>query len=196
MAVIISRRFSYCPNFATAPALFLPRVLDRIAERIVMMTGALVLLAGVLAAVAMTATQVASWMVTAPIWVIIGGGMAMIVTPTGRVIRGSVAKQDLPAGFAAQFSLSHLAWLVTYPIAGWIGTASGFTLAWSVLAALAIAGAIAAHLLWPHEQKDSEAAPTGVAAAEPVISDRAVREETEAAEGTLAACQCACVRTV
>ena len=68
-------------------------------------------------------------MVTAPIWVIIGGGMAMIVTPTGRVIRGSVAKQDLPAGFAAQFSLSHLAWLVTYPIAGWIGTASGFTLA-------------------------------------------------------------------
>lgn len=177
-------------------ALFLPRVLDRIAERIVMMTGALVLLAGVLAAVAMTATQVASWMVTAPIWVIIGGGMAMIVTPTGRVIRGSVAKQDLPAGFAAQFSLSHLAWLVTYPIAGWIGTASGFTLAWSVLAALAIAGAIAAHLLWPREQKDSEAAPTGVAAAEPVISDRAVREETEAAEGTLVACQCACVRTV
>ena len=77
-------------------ALFLPRVLDRIAERIVMMTGALVLLAGVLAAVAMTATQVASWMVTAPIWVIIGGGMAMIVTPTGRVIRGSVAKQDPP----------------------------------------------------------------------------------------------------
>ncbi|MCQ4619349.1 MFS transporter [Corynebacterium sp. CCUG 69979] len=151
-------------------ALFLPRVLDRIAERIVMMTGALVLLAGVLAAVAMTATQVASWMVTAPIWVIIGGGMAIIVTPTGRVIRGSVAKQDLPAGFAAQFSLSHLAWLVTYPIA--------------------------AHLLWPREQKDSEAAPTGVAAAEPVISDRAVREETEAAEGTLAACQCACVRTV
>ena len=177
-------------------ALFLPRVLDRIAERVVMMTGALVLLAGVLAAVAMTATQVASWMVTAPIWVIIGGGMALIVTPTGRVIRGSVAKQDLPAGFAAQFSLSHLAWLVTYPIAGWIGTASGFTLAWSILAALAIAGAITAHLLWTREQKDSEAALIGVAAAAPVTSDRAVREETEAAEGTLAACQCACVRTV
>ena len=177
-------------------ALFLPRVLDRIAERVVMMTGALVLLAGVLAAVAMTATQVASWMVTAPIWVIVGGGMALIVTPTGRVIRGSVAKQDLPAGFAAQFSLSHLAWLVTYPIAGWTGTASGFTLAWSILAALAIAGAITAHLLWPREQKDSEAALIGVAAAAPVTSDRAVREETEAAEGTLAACQCACVRTV
>ena len=176
-------------------ALFLPRVLDRIAERVVMMTGALVLVAGVLAAVAMTTTQAASWMITAPIWVVIGAGMAMIVTPTGRVIRGSVAKQELPAGFAAQFSLSHLAWLVTYPIAGWIGTASGFTLAWTVLASLAIVGAIAAQLLWPREQKAGEAARAGVAT-ERAISDQAVRDETEAAEGTLAAGQCACVRTV
>lgn len=66
----------------------------------------------------------------------------------------------------------------------------------AVVGLLPVGGAIAAHLLWPREQKDNEAAPTGVAAAEPVISDRAVREETEAAEGTLAACQCACVRTV
>ncbi|MDN5896618.1 MAG: MFS transporter, partial [Nocardioides sp.] len=102
-------------------ALFLPRLLDRIAERVVMMTGAFVLLAGVLAAVVMTAAQAISWTITAPIWVAIGGGMALIVTPTGRVIRGSVAKRELPAAFAAQFSLSHLAWLVTYPIAGWVG---------------------------------------------------------------------------
>ena len=89
-------------------ALLLPRVLDRVTERVVMMTGAAVLLAGVLAAVAMTAIQAASWMITASIWVVIGGGMALIVTPTGRVIRGSVAKSELPAAFAAQFSLSHL----------------------------------------------------------------------------------------
>lgn len=49
-------------------ALFLPRVLDRIAERVVMMTGALVLLAGALATIAMTA----SWMITTPICVVIG----------------------------------------------------------------------------------------------------------------------------
>lgn len=76
-------------------ALLLPRVLDRVTERVVMMTGAAVLLAGVLAAVAMTAIQAASWMITASIWVVIGGGMALIVTPTGRVIRGSVAKSEL-----------------------------------------------------------------------------------------------------
>ena len=175
-------------------ALFLPRVLDRIAERVVMMAGAAVLLAGVLAAVAMAASRVDSWMVTAPIWMVIGGGMALIVTPTGRVIRGSVTKPALPAAFAAQFSLSHLAWLVTYPIAGWIGTAFGFSIAWSVLAALAIIGAIAARMLWPREQPTEVGEAPG--AASEALSDPVLRDEVEAAEGTLAACQCACVRTV
>ena len=174
-------------------ALFLPRLLDRIAERVVKMTGAFVLLAGVLAAVVMTAAQAISWTITAPIWVTIGGGMALIVTPTGRVIRGSAPKHELPAAFAAQFSLSHLAWLVTYPIAGWVGSASGFTLAWSILAALAITGAIAAQMLWPRE-KGTKAIVAGTDA-ETATGDPALREETEAAEGTLAASQCSCVRT-
>ncbi len=133
-------------------ALALPRILDRTPERTVMMAGAAVLVGAVLAAVAMATGGVASWLATVSIWVFIGGGMAMIVTPTGRVIRGSAAKQDLPAAFAAQFSLSHLAWLVTYPIAGWIGTVSGMTVAWSILAVLAIAGAVAAPLFWPRAQ--------------------------------------------
>lgn len=180
-------------------ALFLPRVLDRITDRAVMMAGAAVLLAGVLAAVVMAATQVVSWAVTAPIWVAIGGGMALIVTPTGRVIRASATRHELPAAFAAQFSLSHLAWLVTYPIAGWVGTASGFTVAWSILAVLAAAGAVAALLLWPREQRArTDGAGTGSDAggADRTLGHRPLREETEAAEGTLAACQCASVRTV
>lgn len=119
--------------------------------------------------------------------------MALIVTPTGRVIRGSAPKHELPAAFAAQFSLSHLAWLITYPIAGWVGTASGFTLAWSILAALAIAGAIAAQVLWPRE-KVTETVEVRPDEGMP-IGDLALRDETEAAEGTLAASQCSCVRT-
>ena len=66
-------------------ALLLPRVLDRTSDRAVMMAGAAVLLAGVIAAVAMASTGIASWAVTAPIWFVIGAGMALIVTPTGRV---------------------------------------------------------------------------------------------------------------
>ncbi|EOM76415.1 MFS transporter [Rhodococcus rhodnii] len=130
-------------------ALLLPRVLDRISERVVMTTGAGVLLVGVGAAVAMTTTQLASAAVTAAIWVVIGAGMALIVTPTGRVIRSSTPAQGMPAAFAAQFSLSHSAWLVTYPIAGWLGTSLGLGVAWSLLAALAVAGTIIAVIVWP-----------------------------------------------
>ena len=141
----------------------------------------------------MAATDTAEWAITAPAWVVIGAGMALIVTPTGRVIRASARQAELPAAFAAQFSLSHLAWLVTYPIAGWIGTAFGLTLAWSILAGLALIGAIAAPALWPRE-KTLEAPEGDAATGAPV--DVALRDEAESAEGTLAACQCACVRTV
>ncbi|MFF8615409.1 MFS transporter [Streptomyces sp. NPDC015350] len=130
-------------------ALVLPRVLDRVAARTIMTTGAGVLVGGTTAAVTLIAADLATWTGTAIIWTVIGIGMALIVTPTGKVLRASVGRNEIPEAFAAQFSLSHLAWLITYPIAGWLGTNAGFTLAWSVLAVLAGAGAIGALLLWP-----------------------------------------------
>lgn len=137
-------------------ALALPRVLDRVRDRTVMMTGALVLVGGAIAAVTLTATGLLGWIGTAIIWFVIGAGMALIVTPTGRVLRGSVQPNGIPEVFAAQFSLSHLAWLITYPIAGWMGTNLGYTATWSVLAILAILGAIVALSLWPRrEETDS-----------------------------------------
>lgn len=132
-----------------AIALLIPRVLDRIAERAVMLTGAGVLVAGTAGAVAMSAGGAVSWALMATIWTAIGAGTAMVVTPTGRVIRSATTPAGLPAAFAAQFSLSHLAWLITYPIAGWVGTAAGVTTAWVVLGALAAIGAVAAPVLWP-----------------------------------------------
>ncbi|MGW2108598.1 MFS transporter [Streptomyces sp. NPDC001948] len=141
-------------------ALVLPRVLDRIAARTVMMTGAGVLVGGTTAAVTLIAAGLASWTGTAIIWTVIGIGMALIITPTGKVLRASVGRNAIPEAFAAQFSLSHLAWLITYPIAGWLGTSAGFTLAWSVLAVLAGAGATGALLLWPrHDGRGVTTAP-------------------------------------
>lgn len=134
-------------------ALVLPRVLDRIAARTVMMTGAGVLVGGTTAAVTLIAAGLTTWAGTAIIWTVIGIGMALIITPTGKVLRASVARNAIPEAFAAQFSLSHLAWLITYPVAGWLGTSAGFTLAWSVLAVLAGAGAIGARLLWPRRPR-------------------------------------------
>ena len=142
-------------------ALLLPRLLDRIAERTVMMAGAGVLVAGVAAAVVMSAAGMVSWALMASIWTAIGAGTAMVVTPTGRVIRSATTPAGLPAAFAAQFSLSHLAWLVTYPLAGWVATAVGVTTAWSILGVLAAVGAVAALALWPRRAmaRGAEAVP-------------------------------------
>ncbi|WP_328529965.1 MFS transporter [Nocardioides sp. NBC_00368] len=179
-------------------ALVLPRVLDRIGERVVMLTGATVLVVAVAAALATATTGVAISSLTAIIWVAIGGGMALIITPTGQVLRRSVEPDAIPEVFAAQFSLSHLAWLVTYPIAGWVATNAGFAPTWTVLATLAVIGAVAAPALWTREEAATESGLVveAAGAAGPGRVEVLVRTAAETAEGTLAACQCSCVHAV
>lgn len=163
-------------------ALLLPRVLDRTAERTVMTAGSVVLVVSAGAAAALAVAGVFTWMLTAAVWALVGAGMAMIVTPTGKVLRRSVEPAGIPEVFAAQFSLSHLAWLVTYPIAGWVGSSAGFAVTWSILAALAAVGAVAGFALWPRE----------------TVAELPVQATYEITRGecTLAATQCACARTV
>ncbi|MGW2303497.1 MFS transporter [Streptomyces sp. NPDC001809] len=158
-------------------ALVLPRVLDRVAARTVMVTGAGVLTGGTTAAVVLGATGLLTWTGTAIVWSVIGVGMALVITPTGKVLRASVARNEIPEAFAAQFSLSHLAWLITYPVAGRLGTTAGFTVTWSVLAGLAGAGTAGALLLWPRH--DGRGAPGGRAApaVRPTGTDRSTLVE-------------------
>lgn len=201
-------------------ALVLPRILKRTNDRTVMMAGATVLVLGTLAAVTLIATGLLTMLATAIIWVVIGSGMALVVTPTGRVLRGSAEPNAIPEVFAAQFSLSHLAWLITYPIAGWLGTLAGFTVTWSLLLLLAVAGTIAALSLWPKhdtvddlvaaevpsrpatqndpaikvESVEKTPAPQAALATVTLAPRDVVGQEIEVAAGTLAACQCAMAR--
>jgi MFS family permease len=198
-------------------ALALPRALDRLADRAVMSAGAAALVVGAAAAVTLSATGIRSLAATGAVWVLIGGGLALINTPIGRVLRQAVPPEALPQVFAAQFSLSHIAWLITYPIAGYVGTAAGFTATWSILAALAISGSAAALILWPRRadvevlapvpflakvrveagSSPLQAGPRGtVALADPVVLAGRISQETQTAAGTLAACQCTCLRPV
>ncbi|WP_019202852.1 MFS transporter [Tsukamurella sp. 1534] len=131
-------------------ALLLPRILDRVRERTVMLTGGTSLVVASAAAVAMvTLPGAAVWPAAVAVWFAIGAGMSLVLTPVGRVLRRSSAPADRAAVFAAQFSLSHLCWLATYPIAGFVGTAAGFGTAWSVLAAVCLVGVLAAARAWP-----------------------------------------------
>lgn len=134
-----------------AVAVFIPRLLSRFGERTVTCTGAMALTCGAAATVVFAVTDGGTepWPVLLAIWALIGLGTGAVLTPIGTVLRRSSSPADRPALFAAQFSLSHACWLITYPIAGWVATTTGYTLTWSILAALAALGALAASRLWP-----------------------------------------------
>ncbi|MEU2632855.1 MFS transporter, partial [Kitasatospora sp. NPDC007106] len=84
-----------------------------------------------------------------------GAAGSAVLTPGGRVIRRSAAEADLPAAFAAQFSLSHSCWLLTYPLAGWLAAAAGLPATALTLGVLALAATAAAAVLWPRRDPDA-----------------------------------------
>ncbi|MEU5397763.1 MFS transporter [Streptomyces sp. NPDC005963] len=132
-------------------ALVLPRVLGRFSDRTVMVTAAFVLPAALTAVVPIVAMAPGGWSWPALLatWAAIGAACSAVLTPAGRVIRRSTAAADLPAAFAAQFSLSHGCWLLTYPLAGWLAAHAGLPVTALVLGVIALGGAAAAASLWP-----------------------------------------------
>ncbi|MFE7095301.1 MFS transporter [Streptomyces erythrochromogenes] len=137
-------------------ALALPRLLRRSTDRTVMLRAA-ASLPLVLAAVAvLTATAPGSWSWPALLgaWAAIGAACSAVLTPGGRVVRRSAADADLPAAFAARFSLSHGCWLLTYPLAGWLAPWAGLPLTAAALGAVALAATAAAAATWPVRDPD------------------------------------------
>ncbi|TWS24107.1 MFS transporter [Tsukamurella sputi] len=178
-------------------ALAVPRLLDRFTERSVMLTGAALLTVAATGAVAMAAADRPSWTLTAAVWFASGAGSAMAITPTGKVLRAAAAPGDVAAVFAAQFSLSHLAWLVAYPIAGWGATRFGLVPAWALLAGIAALGAVLAPALWRRTATERErvtvGAPSGTVGGTPELAPGSPAwRRTAAAGGTLTECQCTC----
>jgi hypothetical protein len=80
---------------------------------------------------------------------VLGIAYSASITPGGRLLRRSSGEADRPALFAAQFALSHVCWLVAYPLAGQTGAQGGMGLAFAVAAALSLIGVGLAFLIWP-----------------------------------------------
>lgn len=133
-----------------AIALGIPRLLDYLPDRRVMLTGGValpILLLGVVGAI--------TWMEGAPqwiallvLWVLLGAATSTILTPSARLLRRNSTEQNRPAVFAAQFSLSHACFLLTYPLAGALGTAIGLPAVALVLVALGFLGALVSLVTW------------------------------------------------
>jgi MFS family permease len=128
---------------AMLAALLLPWLLDRVPDRSVMLNGGLVLAAGLaLAAV------VDGFHALLGVWFALGLGLSAVQTPIGRIITRSGGPEERPALFAAQFSLSHACWLLTYPIAGVLGSVLGLMATAAILAGVATTAVLLAALLW------------------------------------------------
>lgn len=130
-------------------AALLPRLLEAVGQRRVMLTGAVVLVLGGVGETGLTllpdAALAPALLVT---WLVVGAGWAAVEVPVGRIVRREVPDADLPAAFAADFSVSHACWLLTYPLVGWLGAAS-LPLAAGTMTLLAALGTVAAVRLWP-----------------------------------------------
>lgn len=132
-----------------AAALLLPGVLGRVPDRTVMLGGAVALtVATALVPVALRVPAGAGLLLVGLLWLVVGAGWACAEVPVGRLVVRDLPEADRPAAFAAQFSLSHACWLVTYPVAGWLG-AVGLTGAAVALALVCAAATAAAVALWP-----------------------------------------------
>ncbi len=125
-------------------AFLLPRILTRLDDRPVMIGGAALMVAGVA-----LVPMVGSLAALIALWAIIGFGFSLTQTPIGRIINRSAREADRGAVFAAQFALSHACWLVTYPLAGWVGAGAGLSTAALVLAGIGAVGVVAVLSLWP-----------------------------------------------
>ena len=125
-------------------ALLLPRLLDRVPDRPLMLAG------GVLVGcVLLLGVMVQSFVTLLIVWFALGAGSSLVQTPAGRLLRRSAHPADRPAIYAAQFSLSHACWLIAYPLAGYLGAAFDMPAAFLVLAVVALVATAAAFALWP-----------------------------------------------
>lgn len=137
-------------------ALLIPRLLDRISDKPAMLAGAvalpvlLLIAAGVMGADALS--QDAQWWVLLVLWLLTGAATSLILTPSSRLLRRNSTEENRPAVFAAQFSLSHACYLITYPLAGVVGAALGLANVALILALIGVVGALVAFVAWKDSQ--------------------------------------------
>lgn len=130
-------------------ALLLPQLLERFPDRGAMLTGAGVLVLGLGGTVFLD-----GYPMLLPLWAGLGIGYAIVQTPAGRLLRRSAHPEDRPALFAAHFALSHVCWLVTYPLAGWGGAVVGLGWSAGILCGVAALGLGVALWVWPRAEAE------------------------------------------
>lgn len=131
-------------------ALIAPKLLDTFSDRGVMLLGALLIPVGLMGAASLIgmAPPTDMWMGLFGIWAILGAATSLILTPSARLLRRNSDETNRPAVFAAQFSLSHACFMITYPLAGTLGAALGLSWTAVILAGIGAVATTSAFALW------------------------------------------------
>ncbi len=88
-------------------------------------------------------------------WFLTGVGLSLVQTPSGRIVNLSATPSDRSSYFSAQFALSHLCWLITYPLVGQLVLYFGFAFSAAFLACIILTCFIFSILFWPNENETS-----------------------------------------
>ena len=130
-------------------AFTLPKVLHHLADRPVMATGAVIAICAQVGLGFVTLIWGPTLEAVLISWFLSGLGYSTILTPSGRLLKRSAHSEDRPAVFAAQFTLSHGCWLITYPLSGWTMSQLGMAPSLLLLNTLALVGLFYALRQWP-----------------------------------------------
>lgn len=131
-------------------ALVMVPVLDRFSDRAVMKVGATVLPVVLLlgAAVMYLGPGEVQWGLLLAVWFLIGAATALTLTPSSRLLQRNSTDDTRQEVYSAQFSLSHAAFLVTYPLAGFLGSALGLPATAVILAGGGLAAMVLLRMAW------------------------------------------------
>ncbi|MGV8858282.1 MFS transporter [Rhodoglobus sp.] len=127
-------------------AVNVPRLVDRIGVTRTMLSGTVLVVSGLTAAIVVTVFAVTTstgWWALLATWLILGMGTSLISTPSSRLLAEASNPDNRNLVYTAQFALSHACFLVTYPLAGWLGAIS-LPIATATLAVVALVGTVGA----------------------------------------------------
>lgn len=125
-------------------AMNIPWIVKKFGVIRTMIAGISVIVLGLFAAVAVTAAATATgvgWVALLFTWALLGMGTSMVNTPSSRLLADASTPENRNLVYTAQFALSHACFLITYPVAGWLG-AVNLTIAAGVLTAIAVVAAV------------------------------------------------------
>ncbi|MBD3757892.1 MULTISPECIES: MFS transporter [Microbacterium] len=128
-------------------ALTIPWLVERFGVIPTMITGAFIIAAGLAAAMGVSGFFVSpsvDWPLLLAVWGVLGIGTSLINTPSSRLLADASTPTNRNLVYTAQFALSHACFLITYPIAGWVGSVSlfGAATALFLIAAIACGGVV------------------------------------------------------